>query len=289
MQLLYNINIEKLEKINKQYHYNLKLAPRHLHVKNILDFDVIVAPPTGPECINTAGFEYAFMNEYKQYKSNNIKPSHTTFICGSYGAYRTSALLSSILSNKDNIAPFYDHIIDMTYTNESTPESLEQKMISLRNKIVSNVDIEKILTADDFKIAIFVVKLKPIYQYLHQYIQYVIMFFLGLTSIYFPNILQSSLFDRLCFHSKTPPTDVFPEDYIDEYHLLTPNNYKQVLKASSCIPGITTDIDYIEGCGNGIFMDGAISDIHIGFKVNTSSTALILNRNKYLSTNIFIK
>lgn len=289
LQLLYNINIDKQKKRNKLYHYNLKLAPRHLHIKKLLDFDVVIAPPTGPECINTAGFEYAFMNEYKQNKSSKKSHSPTTFLCGSYGAYRSTALLSSILSDKDKITDFYDHIIDMTYTKASTPESLETMMIGLRDKIATIDDIKKIIVSKDLKIAIIVVRLKPIYQYLHFYIQYLIMFLLGITSIYFSNILQHALFDRLCFHTNLPPIHIFPEDYIDEYHLLTINNYKQVLKATSCIPGITSNIDYIEGCGKGIFMDGAVSDIHIGFELNNETKAVILNRTKYLNKNIFHK
>lgn len=297
LQLLYNINIEKQKKRNKEYYYNLKLAPRHIHINNLLDFDVVIAPPTGPECINTAGFEYAFLNEYKQFKSNNThpssslsqSPSQTTFICGSYGAYRTTALLASILSNKDNITNFYDHIIDMTYTKQSTPESLETMMVELRDKVATTNDIKQIIHSKDFKIAIIVARLKPVYQYLHQYIQYVIMFFLGLTSVYFPNILQSALFDRLCFHTNAPPTEIFPINYVDEYHSLTIDNYKQVLKASSCIPGITVETNYIKGCGKGIYMDGGISDTHIGFRLNNNVSGVLLNRTKHLNQNIFHK
>lgn len=297
LQLLYNINIEKQKKRNKEYYYNLKLAPRHIHINNLLDFDVVIAPPTGPECINTAGFEYAFLNEYKQFKTKNThsssspsqSPSQTTFICGSYGAYRTTALLASILSNKDNITNFYDHIIDMTYTKQSTPESLETMMVELRDKVATTNDIKQIIHSKDLKIAIIVARLKPVYQYLHKYIQYVIMFFLGLTSVYFPNILQSALFDRLCFHTNAPPTEIFPVNYVDEYHSLTIYNYKQVLKASSCIPGITVETNYIKGCGKGIYMDGGISDTHIGFRLNNNVSGVLLNRTKHLNQNIFHK
>lgn len=273
--------------MNTDFFYNLKLSPKHLHIKDITDFDIIILPPTASECICNAGFENTFIKKYKKYKELNKKIKHTNFICGSFGAYRTLSLLSSIVSEKDIVSVFYNHIINMTYQKTDTPEILETMMSSLRKKIILDSTIDKIIQSNDFNMIIIVARLKPIYNYLHFYIQYIFMFFLGLISIFFPIILQDCLFDRLCFYTKKNPQDIFPNNYFDEYHKLTKDNINDVLKATSCIPGITTDTNYIHGVGKGIYMDGAISDINVGFKINNNYSALLVHISSSLYQNYF--
>ena len=269
------------------FFYNLKLAPKHLHIKDITGFDIIILPPTASECICNAGFETTFIKKYKKYKKLNKKIKYINFICGSFGAYRTVSLLSSIVSEKDIVSVFYNHIINMTYRKTDTPKTLETMMSSLRKKILLDSAIDKILESNDFNMIIIVARLKPIYNYLHVYIQYIFMFFLGLISVFFPMILQDSLFDRLCFYTKNNPQDIFPNNYFDEYHKITKDNINDVLKASSCIPGITMDANYIHGIGKGIYMDGAISDINIGFKIKNNYSGLLVHSSSSLYQNYF--
>ena len=68
------INTKNIENSNN-YFYNLKLATKHLHLKSINDFDIVILPPTGPECICNAGFDYAFIENY-----NNMKSSSSSFL-----------------------------------------------------------------------------------------------------------------------------------------------------------------------------------------------------------------
>ena len=273
--------------MNKSFFYNLKLAPKHMHIKDILDYDIIILPPTGPQCICTAGFETTFIKQYNNLKKSNKPIKPTTFICSSFGGYRTVSLLTSIFTEKDIVSQFYDHIIDMTYQKTDTPETLEIMMSSLRKKIIIDSAISEIIKSNDFKIIIIVDRLKPIYNYLHVYIQYMFMFFLGLVSIFFPLILQDTLFDRLCFYTGNNPKDIFPNNYFEEYHKLTTKNFNDVLKASSCIPGITIDSNFINDVGKGIYMDGGLSDINIGFKINNNYSGLILNQASSLYQNWF--
>jgi hypothetical protein len=285
LQLLYDIKKNKDRKF-----FKLKLAHKHLDIKKITDFDIIIAPPTGPECISTSGFDYAFIEEYIDIdKHNNTKIHPITFISSSFGAYKSTAIINTIVSKKDKLSTFYEKAIDMKYTKSSTPESLESMMKSLRESIIPNTEIENVINHKNIQIIIWVARLKPIYNRIHIYIQYVIFTILGLVSIYVPSILHEYMFDRLCFYTGNIPNAIFPENYVTEFHKLTNKNYNQVLKASSCIPGITTSINYIDGVGNGIFMDGAISDTHIGFKVSKKNRAIILNKTKNLNMNFFHK
>lgn len=292
------VNTKNIENINK-YFYNLKLATRHLHVKSINDFDIVILPPTGPECICNAGFDYAFIENYNNMKSSSSSSSplpspssnqtikHTTFICGSFGAYRTLALLTSIVTNQDMTSVFYNHIIDMTYKDKDSPETLEVMMSELRNKIINNTTIDRILKSDDFRMVVIVNRLKPIYNHMHVIIQYFCMFLLGCVSIFYPIVLQDALFDRLCFYTGSNPQEMFSNNYFDEYHTLTIHNFSDVLKASSCIPGITVNADYIDGIGKGIYMDGGLSDINIGFKVKNNYSGVVLHSSLSLFQNYF--
>ena len=175
----------------------------------------------------------------------------------------------------------------MTYKDKDRPETLEVMMSELRNKIINNTAIDRILKSDDFRMVVIVARLKPIYNHMHVIIQYFCMFLLGCVSIFYPIVLQDALFDRLCFYTGSNPQEMFSNNYFDEYHALTIHNFSDVLKASSCIPGITVNANYIDGVGKGIYMDGALSDVNIGFKIKNNYSGLVLHSSLSLFQNYF--
>ena len=74
-----------------------------------------------------------------------------------------------------------------------------------------------------------------------------------------------------------------------QYHKLTQDNFKKVLSATSCIPGITEPVDNIPGCIDGFYIDAAVSDYNLGFRINDGYNGLVLNQFRKLHRTYFDK
>ena len=269
----------------KEYAFNYQPPKRHKMLSSLHDFDIIFGPATACECLSTSGFEYAYMNDYKDAAERKTK----IFVGGSFGAYRLTALAGSIIMKTDLVKLFYEHIIDMTYKKDSTPEALGVMLKDLRSKVAGNAVQHAILENEEFELVVWVARLKPVYRWLHKYVNFCVLGSFGLMNIISRRILKAAVFDRLCFYSGKTAPDLFPAKYVSEFHKITTENFEAVLQATSCIPGITEPVNEIPGCGAGMFLDAAVCDYNIGFRVNDRFKGLVVNQYEKLNRTYFDK
>ena len=219
--------------------YNISPTPTDL------DFDVYVGPSTASKFLSTIGFDYMLVNS----RPKKVK----WLVGGSMGALRFVAVIASMVSGKDYITVLIDHICNMTYTPTSTPKDLEQMMEQLYDKLLPDDIIDDVLSHPYFKICIFVTRMPD----------FLIPWGDMLKKIYLiVSAILPNHWTRYCFYSGNDPP---PFCYTDIRCKITPSNFKDILRSTTCIPGMQVACNYIDGSGRGCWTDAAFSNYHLNF------------------------
>jgi hypothetical protein len=247
--------------INDQEHRN------ELSAKQLDYFRYFILPAAGPKAFVSSGWEY------------NLKTipisSPKWLVGGSTGAIRSFAFISGLV-RKENLTKELKNIYcDMYYDNDSTSDTLDIFMQSLFQKCAPHESLEQVLNHNDFKLAVMVTRVNPIYSILPGFVFKGVLMATALGNVLTPRVVPL-VFDRLCFYTGESPPPCLKSDNI-EFHKLTLKNAHQVLHATTTIPFITKPCEFIDGIGNGIFLDGGLTDYYLNFELkNPSLPGLLL-------------
>jgi hypothetical protein len=272
-------------KVNNPYHsvtpaedgmFNFVMSkkgdPIALKEQELNYFDTFLGPATAVNMFSTSGFEKTYIEAYKAGAIRGKK----TFIGGSFGSFRFCALLGSLLRGVDLVTPFHDHVIGMTYRKGDTPDVLKPMLGTAREIVASDETVNAILHSKQFSLGIIVARLKPCISCCGTGFCLKV----GLASMTCCNLCcrcsQGMTYERLLFYSGDAPPESCPRNHFAEFHKLTPENFRSALAASSMIPGVTPPVNYIEGVGKASYIDAAISDFQVGFRVTDGYRALVV-------------
>lgn len=269
-----------MDKIDKKYfHFKPSAALKRLNDDSELKtrgldyFKVFFAPASGPRCFVTMGFDQQFA---KLFASGSVKD--TKWLVGaSMGAVRISALIGTIISGKDLTSEVKEHFTQMYYKVGDTPASLSRMMSGLFEKCAPKDLVNDIVHHPQLHLAVMVTAIAPSYR---KYPDWKLKVLFGahfLVNIITQRLL-GTLYNRLCFYSgPTPPP--FMTDCPDiQFIPLTTENFFDVMRATTCIPCVSERCTYIEGAGEGLYMDGGISDFMLNVCIRDPTySALLLN------------
>ena len=245
--------------------------PSALKQQQLDYFDTFLGPATAVNMFATSGFEKTFVSSYN---AGEIK-GKKTFIGGSFGAFRFCALLGTVLSGVDHVTPFHKHVIGMTYRKGDTPAVLLPMLDECRNIVASDEIIESILASEQFTLGIVVARLKPCTACCGTGVCLKVCLAKAACCNLCCRCSQGYTYSRLLFHTGAEPPTCCPAGHFSEYHPLNKKNFRHVLQATSMIPGVTPPIKYIEGVGHGSYIDAALSDFQVGFRVADGYRALV--------------
>ncbi|KAJ3098483.1 hypothetical protein HDU97_003982 [Phlyctochytrium planicorne] len=222
-------------------------------------FRIFFGPASGPRCFATVGFE-AHM---KDLVARGLISSPKWLVGASTSALRFMALLSSLANGKDVTSELKEMYCEMYYKTGDTPQVLRPMMEKCYRICAPEDALEKALSNPMFKIAILVANISPRYRNLSDWQLKSILVYYGLKNLVSPKYL-SGLVSRICFYSG----DEVPYFLANglggpnsiQFVKLTQKNVYAVLHATTCIPFIQERCTFIPDFGEGLFVDGALTD-----------------------------
>jgi hypothetical protein len=252
-----------------------KLFHNPIENVNIDYFDCFVFPATGPRGFVTIGFDYHFQKNFEKYMKKRQNKS-IWFLGGSFGAFRSTALISGILQNKDVLSELLTKFAGLYYKPGDTPESLNKMMQDIYDLLVPNELLSKMINYPHIKLAFFVTRIKKPYdQHSDLHLQIRFLYHI-LGSVFVSKSFMNSFCELLCFYTGDTPPPINPNTKTGDIKFvkLTETNYRQVIHASSCIPFVQEKCTFIDGVGHGCFYDSGICHYMLGFKCETMSLLL---------------
>ncbi|KAJ3294053.1 hypothetical protein HK104_003966 [Borealophlyctis nickersoniae] len=241
-------------------------------IRPVTDFTMYVAPASGPTGFVTMGFEKRFREAFA---AGEVEDGvERWFVGASTGALRFTALVADLAEDpkgkkqaKDRTDALADHFIFMTYKYGDTPESLRPLMEKTYSLVMPS-DMSSFTTHPTLHVAIMVSSITDTYT---RHIPWLLPILLSThfaAHILTPSTLRH-LFRRHCFYTgPAPPTHLLttaPGEVPITFHPLTESNIQQVLHATCCIPYLQKPCRYIDGVGEGYFLDGGFTDFTLGF------------------------
>ncbi|KAJ3215252.1 hypothetical protein HDU67_000668 [Dinochytrium kinnereticum] len=190
------------------------------------------------------------------------------------------ALLTSLATGRDVTAELKEHYCEMYYKKGDTPQVLRPMMEACYRICAPEEALEKALENPLFRIAILVADINPRYRHLPDWHLKSILVYYGLKNIISPKYL-SGLVSRICFYSgdKEPRflSNGLGGPGSIKYVKLTKKNIYAVLHATTCIPFIQERCTHIPDFGDGLFVDGALTDYTLNVHLqNPEFPALLL-------------
>ncbi|KAJ3043556.1 hypothetical protein HDV00_004656 [Rhizophlyctis rosea] len=266
------------------------------HINEFNDFDVYVAPASGPTGFVTMGFEKRFRTLAKDGRITGEK----WFVGSSTGALRWTALLSDIVerdrrgpkrvvstslsnpySNQDRSDQLAEQYMDMTYKDGDTPDSLGVMMEKMYNIVLPQPDdLSHLLSHPRFHLAIMVVAIHPRYATLHPILLKLVFLFHFLLYVLVPPSI-ALIFKRYCFYTgPTPPSHILNPISKSQpllYEPLTVDNIRSVLHATTGIPFIQPPCISVPGLPPGLYIDGGFTDLLLNFRPSLPTLVLADN------------
>ncbi|KAI8925349.1 hypothetical protein BC831DRAFT_461281 [Entophlyctis helioformis] len=238
-------------------------------------FKVFIAPAAGPRAFVSAGFEKRLKSLLKNDQISSVK----WLVGGSTGALRFMAFVNSLVSNRNLTWELKEHYVRMYYKTGDTPSVLKPMMEQVYSICAPEESVARALKHPTFKLAILVANISPWFRHLPDPILKLVLagYFVG--NMVNPNIL-STLCTRICFYTgDEPPT--FMDHGLGgganiQYVPLTPANVNQVLHATTCVPFVQENCNYIDGVGHGRFVDSALTDYYLNFSVQDPTLPALL-------------
>lgn len=239
-------------------------------------FDAFYGPASGPAFLSTAGFEFEVLRQAWWRRKNERR----RWLCGgSAGAMRFVALLRAVArggGGEEVLWRFARTFAEMVYDHNSTPEDLERMMEGVFDTLLpsSREEVEAMIDHPAFGLAVFVCRMPPLLASLPR----AAMAALGAASFLAPGA-EGMVAERLCFHSPSslPPLRR-PGDGIT-YMPLTAENLRDVLRATTSIPGLSVPRRRIAGREGGWFCDAGVVEYEFNLRPPASCRTLVLNRN----------
>eukprot|EP00742_Colponemidia_sp_Colp-10_P018076 GILJ01020847.1.p1 GENE.GILJ01020847.1~~GILJ01020847.1.p1 ORF type:complete len:303 (+),score=23.25 GILJ01020847.1:200-1108(+) len=146
----------------------------------------------------------------------------------------------------------------MTYRHGDTSAVLTPMMANLIRTAAPTEALPFILHNDQFRLCIFVTQL---HDWTARLSTPLFKGFFGACAVahFLMGNVPKGLFRRLCFYTG----DEIPPFHLSDvqYCRLTECNIHDVLRATTCIPFICEKTTYISGVGQGMFVDGAVTDL----------------------------
>ncbi|KNC99759.1 uncharacterized protein SPPG_09257 [Spizellomyces punctatus DAOM BR117] len=241
-------------------------------------FSIYIAPASGPSGLTTTGFESRIKNLYAKSKLSGTK----WLVGSSTGAMRFMALIGSLVSTERNLTEeLMKHYCWMQYNAGDTPQILRPMMDQLYRLVAPPDLMSDILTHPQFRLAIIVSNIRDSYQQLPDWALRAVLGCYAVGNLVNERAL-TGLCERIVFYSGDEVPKFLANGFGGENNTrfvkLVKENVYEVLHGTTCIPFVQERCESIPGAGEGLYLDGALTDYMLNVQfTDPSHRALLLS------------
>lgn len=251
---------------------NLSISEqRRLHSLDLDYFTAYIAPASGPKSFVTMGFEERFTAHH-----NDSVTSPKWFIGASTGALRFISLITTIVTHNDAITGLVEQYCDMVYKRGDTPATLKPMMDKLYTIVAPEECLDAILNHDQYRLLIPVTRLRqPCLKLCSSDFALKGCFATALLANMVTPASIPYIFEQLYFYTG-PEEPQWLDKTHKSFHRLTKQNFYQVLHATTAVPFVQERCCYIDGVGEGLFLDGGVCDFTLNFVITDPNFQALL-------------
>ncbi|KAJ3331636.1 hypothetical protein HDU76_002643 [Blyttiomyces sp. JEL0837] len=246
-----------------------------LEEKGLDYFKVFFGPASGPKTFTTVGFERQISQLIQQEKLSDQK----WLVGASTSALRFMSLLASFATNEDVTNKLKEHFCQMYYKQGDTPQVLRPMMEECYRICAPTEYLEEILSNKNLRIAILVANIHERFRDLSEWQFKTVLASFALSNLIHPGYI-SGLVSRICFYSGDEEPTFLERGLGGKeavlFVKLTKENVYEVLHATTCIPFVQEPCTYITGVGEGLYVDGALTDYTVNCHITDPTIPALL-------------
>ncbi|KAJ1569091.1 hypothetical protein HK405_010018 [Cladochytrium tenue] len=223
--------------------------------------------PAERDAIVEKGLDYFKYDSFVEMHRQGYIKGAKWLVGASTGALRSAAILASLVTGEDCTTSLKEHFCEMTYHVGDTSAILRPQMEALYRLVVPESHLDRILSHPDLHLAVLAARVRPEFRgggLIASTLYY------GLALPFRADALRH-IITRVCFYTGPEPPRFLEDgfggkDAIEFVRLTRENIYQEPCR-------------YVAGAGDGLFLDGALTDFSLNVWIPDSAgvRALLLS------------